>query len=206
MIFMSKPNKSKAKIFVVSGSVGAGKDTILRAIYRRRSDLYWAKTTTTRQPRPGETQGNPYYFISKSAFQDLIAQDKLFEYENVYADHYFGMTKSEIKQALKQDQNIIWQIDYRGYNTIKRKYKNLFQDRLVSIFILPPSIKVAEQRIRQRSQLPEKIIKERLELAKKEIQAGQDYDYTVINKQGRLNLAIDDILAIIDQETGIETR
>ncbi|MBD3245125.1 MAG: guanylate kinase [Candidatus Moranbacteria bacterium] len=184
------------KIFIISGSVGAGKDTILRQLKQKRDDLYWAITTTSRKPRSGEIEGQSYYFISPEKFRELINRDAFFEYENVYADKYFGMTRKEINKALQENKNIIWQIDYRGYNTIKDKLGG----RIVSIFILPPSLEIAKKRIQKRSRENKAFIEERLELAKKEIEASKNYDYRVINKEDQLDKAVEEILKIIDKE------
>jgi guanylate kinase len=187
------------KIFFISGSVGAGKDSVLKGLRKADPTLHWAITTTTRKKRKGEKEGEPYYFMSEKDFFNLIKKDGFFEYENVYSDKYFGMTKKEIKEALKKKKNIIWQIDYRGYNNVKKKFP---KDQTVSIFILPPSQTIAKERIIKRAggESPE-IIKERFELAKREIKASNNYDYQVINEENKLKETIQKVIAIIKKET-----
>lgn len=187
----------KPKIFIISGSAGAGKDSVIKKIKESRSDLRWAITTTSKQPRDDETQGNPYYYISKKEFQRLIQEDGFLEYENVYGDNFFGMTRIEIQKALDSKHNIIWQMDYRGM----RKVKPLFPDSIITIFILPPSLEIAKTRIEKRSNVSPEFVQERLELAKKEIEASKEYDYAVVNEEGRLEETVDKVIAIIDKHS-----
>ena len=189
-------NNENPKIFVISGSAGAGKDSVLAAIQEKNLNLYWAITTTSKEPRKDESRGKPYYFISKEEFQELIRQDGFLEYENVYDDKYFGMTREEIEKALESGKNILWQLDYRGY----RKIKKIFPGQTISIFILPPSLEIAEKRIRNRSTIDEDFIKERLELSKKEFKASKEYDYAIINEEGKLDETIEKVLEIIKKE------
>ena len=185
----------KPLIFIISGSAGAGKDSVIKGIKARRQDLLWAITTTSKQPREDESQGNPYYFITKEEFLQLVRDDGFFEYENVYGDNYYGMTKKEINSALDSGKNIIWQMDYRGY----RKVRLILPHQIRSIFILPPSLEIAEKRIRKRGSIDEAFVEERLELAKKEIAASSEYDYTVVNEENCLPETVAKVLAIIDE-------
>ncbi|MEA3273654.1 MAG: guanylate kinase [Patescibacteria group bacterium] len=187
----------KSKIFLISGSAGAGKDSVLK-ILKRNTDLYCVITTTNRKPRKTERQGNPYYFISGEEYAELIKKNGFLEYENVYSNYYFGVTKQEIEKAFKTGKPIIWQIDYRGLRNIIK----MFPNQVVSIFILPPSLKIARQRMNKRQGDSSTIIEERLELAKKEIVASKEYDYTVVNKENKLAETIAEVLQIINQETG----
>ena len=190
----------KPTIFIISGSAGAGKDSVIRKIKERRQDLRWAITTTSKQPRGDESQGNPYYFITKKEFQNLVNKDGFFEYENVYGDNFFGMTKTEIHEALHCGKNIIWQMDYRGM----RKIKHLFPGSLVTIFILPPSLEIAKTRIEKRSNVTAEFVSERLELAKEEIAASTEYDYAIVNEEDRLDETVDKVLAIIDKHSACQ--
>jgi guanylate kinase len=184
------------KIFLISGSAGAGKDSVLK-ILKRKDNFYFVTTTTTRKPRKGESQGNPYYFISKNDFLKTIEEDGFLEYKNVYSDYYFGVTKKEIEKAFQSNKNIIWQIDYRGF----KKIVKIFPQQTISIFILPPSLKIAKQRLEKRKGDSQKIIKERLALAKKEIKASKKYNYIVVNKEGKLKETLTKILDIINKES-----
>jgi len=190
-----KPNINP-KIFLISGSAGAGKDSVLRVL-KRKKDLYYVITTTTRAPRKEEGQGNPYYFIPKEKFLELINTEGLLEYENVYSDHYYGVTKREVENAFNSNKPIIWQIEYRGFRNIIK----MFPGQVVSIFILPPSLKIARQRMEKRKGDSPTIIEERLELAKKEIVASKEYDHTIVNKENKLDETVTEVLQIINQET-----
>lgn len=191
----------KPKIFIISGSAGAGKDSVIRLIKEKRKDLHWVITTTSKQPREDESQGNPYYFITKEEFLNLVENNGFFEYENVYGDNYYGMTKKEIESACASGKNIIWQIDYRGH----RKIRKILADQIVSIFILPPSLEIAEKRIRSRSNIDEEFVRERLELAKKEIAAASEYDYTVVNEENRLEETVKRVEEIIDENLKVNS-
>ncbi len=184
------------KIFLISGSAGAGKDSVLK-ILKKRGDFYFVITTTTRMPRKKESQGDPYYFIAKNNFLELIKKNGFLEYENVYSDYYFGVTKKEIEKAFQSDKNIIWQIDYRGSKNIMK----MFPTQTVSIFILPPSLEIAKKRMENRRGDSKKIIEERLKLAKTEIEASKKYDYRVINEEGELEGTVSKILNIIQKES-----
>ena len=190
-----KPNINP-KIFLISGSAGAGKDSVLRVL-KRKKDLYYVITTTTRGPRKEESQGNPYYFIPKDKFLELINTGGLLEYENVYSNHYYGVTKKEVENAFNSNKPIIWQIEYRGFRNIIK----MFPGQVVSIFILPPSLKIARQRMERRKGDSPTIIEERLELAKKEIVASKEYDHTIVNKENKLDETVTEVLQIINQET-----
>jgi guanylate kinase len=185
------------RIFIFSGTVGAGKDSVLEAIRKKRKDLYWAITTTSKQPREDESQGHPYYFISKEKFLKMVSENEFLEYQNVYGEKYYGMTKTEIELALKKGKDIIWQIDYRGHRTIRK----IFPKEITSIFILPPSLTIAKERILRRSQVSAEFVQERLALAKKEIKASVEYDYQIVNHEGKLKETVEEVLKIIKKNS-----
>lgn len=182
-------------IFIISGPSGAGEDSIIKEL-EKRMNVRTIVTTTTRDMRPGESDGNPYHFISKEDFETLIKEDGLVEWAQQYNGQYYGVTKKEFEDITAEGKIGLWKIEYKGVQTAKEKFPNI-----TAIFIMAESLEVLEERIRRRSDVTEEYINERMEYTKEWLKHTEIYDYQVINRQNKLFDAVDDIENIIKDHT-----
>lgn len=182
----------KGLLIVVSSPSGGGKGTILKALFERNSNLKMSVSATTRAPRPGEQNGVHYYFISKEEFQQNVDNNAMLEYAQ-YCGNYYGTPKAPIEAWLNAGYDVVLEIEVQGGRQIKAVAPDC-----VSLFILPPSLEVLEQRLRGRGTEANEIIERRLAEAKNEISALPDYDYVILNDT--VNQAVLDIETIITAE------
>lgn len=182
---------NKGMLIVVSGPSGCGKGTVLAEILK--SDrIFYSVSATTRSPRPGETDGVNYYFLTKEKFEKLIEEDGMLEYAS-YCGNYYGTPKKPVEDMLEQGKHVILEIEVQGAMKVMEKCPEA-----VFVFILPPSLKELERRLNKRGTEAEDVIKKRLSEAAGEISQAHKYDYAVIN--GELEKAVDDLKAIIRAE------
>lgn len=182
---------NKGMLIVVSGPSGCGKGTVLAEILK--SDrIFYSVSATTRSPRPGETDGVNYYFLTKEKFEKLIEEDGMLEYAS-YCGNYYGTPKKPVEDMLEQGKHVILEIEVQGAMKVMEKCPEA-----VFVFILPPSLKELERRLNKRGTEAEDVIKKRLSEAAGEIKQAYKYKYTVIN--GELEKAVDDLKAIIRAE------
>lgn len=165
---------SKGHLIVISGSSGVGKSTVLKRVLAARDDLQFSVSATSRPPRPDETNGVQYYFVSREAFQQMIEQGAFVEHD-YHMDNYYGTLKSEIINKTK-DGNLILDVEPVGAMRVREIYPEA-----TLIYIAPPSLETLEQRIRMRNDTPEEQIKIRRERAAWENAQKDKYDYVVIN-------------------------
>jgi len=163
-------------ILVLSGPSGAGKSTIINAASKEIGDFYFSVSTTTRAPREGEVDGEDYYFVSKEEFEKGIKRGDFLEYAKVH-DNYYGTSLIPVKKALEEGKLVIFDIDVQGHRLVKEA----MGDIVVSAFITPPSLKELENRLKSRGSDDIEIINKRLENAKEEIKAINEYDFVIVN-------------------------
>ncbi|MEK7580298.1 MAG: guanylate kinase [Patescibacteria group bacterium] len=184
-----------AKLFILSGPSGAGKDTVLAGLKKENFDFDWVTTTTTRPMRDGESEGRPYHFGSREDFEKMIRNNELLEWANVYGNYYGSQTK-DVENLLKTSKKpIIFKTDYQGARTIKQK----FPEAQV-IFLTPPSLEVLERWLRDRAQDSEEAIQKRLAEAKKEMGTLDEWDHIVISQDGMILEAVNRVKEIISKE------
>lgn len=177
-------------LFIISGPSGAGEDSIIDGL-KKILPIERVITSTTRQMRPGETSGNPYYFINRGDFMKLIEEKKLFEYAEEYNGNYYGVAHSEINRVKTSGKIGIWKIEYKGVMTAKK-----LMPGITAIFINAP-LEILEKRIRSRSNITEKFARERLKYTKQWLKHLDIYDYIVENQEGELNKTINNVAEII---------
>lgn len=187
---------NKNNIFIISGPSGAGEDSIIDGL-EKLLPIERVITTTTRQMRPGEKVGKPYYFISHDNFIKLIEEKKLFEYAQEYNNNYYGVTGEEINRVKASGRIGLWKIEYKGVITAKK----LMPD-IIAIFINAP-LKTLENRIRRRGNVTEEFIKERLAYTKKWLKHLDIYDYIIENKEGKIDQTIKQVSEIIKRTANL---
>lgn len=180
-----------ATLFIITGPSGAGKDSVIEAVAEAGQVFSGIITTTSRSIRIGEEQHQSYHFISRQEFQQKIDLGEMVEWAEVYGNLY-GSTKLEVDQALKQEGAVIVKVDPQGARTFKKLYPEA-----VTIFIMPPSFEFLEKRLINRATDKPEIIKQRLELAKKELQNLLDWDFLVVNDEGKLQDAAREMVDIM---------
>ena len=169
---------TKGKLIIISAPSGCGKSTIIGDIMDRGDlDLQFSVSATNRQPRPGETDGVNYHFLSDQQFKDLIAEGAFVEYEQVYPGRFYGTLRSEIQNRVNEGHNVILDIDVKGGVNVKKQ----FGDAAMSIFIAPPSISELRWRLKKRGSESDADIDERVGRAEFELNFRKDYDHVVVN-------------------------
>jgi len=166
----------KGAILVLSGPSGAGKSTIINAASDEIGEYYFSISTTTRASRVGEENAKDYFFVSKESFEEDIKAGNFLEYAEVHGN-YYGTSLKPVREALEEGKLVIFDIDVQGHRLVRAK----MNDITTSAFITPPTLKALETRLRARSTDDESVIVKRIENAKGEIQALDEYDFTIIN-------------------------
>ncbi len=162
-------------LITFSGPSGSGKDTVLRQLIANREDVKVSVSMTTRKKRNGEIDGKDYYFVDKEYFKKKISENKMLEYAE-YADNFYGTPKDPVDEMLKEGKAVILEIEVQG----AEKIRNIYPD-VISIFLMPPSVRVLEERLRGRNSEDEETINHRLVIAREEIRRASEYDYIVVN-------------------------
>ncbi len=178
---MSNINNSFSRrglMLVLSSPSGAGKTTISRAMLERDPDLTMSVSATTRQIRPGEVDGEDYFFVTEEKFEQMISQGELLEHAKVFGNFY-GTPKKPVEEALLNGRDILFDIDWQGTQQLADN-ENAKKD-LVSVFILPPNIMELEKRLRARAQDPALIVQQRMAKAADEMSHYREYKYVIVN-------------------------
>jgi guanylate kinase len=162
-------------LYIISAPSGAGKTSLVKQLVKNTANLTVSISHTTRQMRPGEAHGRDYYFVSVAEFQAMLAQQAFLEHAQVF-DNFYGTAQQTVQDNLNQGLDVILEIDWQGAKQIKQ----LLPDS-IAIFILPPSIAVLEQRLRNRGQDDEQVIARRMRDAVAEMSHYAEFDYLVVN-------------------------
>jgi guanylate kinase len=163
-------------VFIISAPSGSGKSTLVHRLLSTVPNLAFSISYTTRQPRPSETQGVDYIFISRKDFEDRLSHGEFLEYAEVFGN-YYGTNRETFESATHQGKDLVLDIDVQGARQLK-----VAIPQAISIFVLPPSKDVLEQRLRSRSQDSEEVIQRRLRGAAEEVQNYTQYDFVLINR------------------------
>ena len=186
---------TRSLLIVLSGPSGAGKDAVLTRMKELGYPLLeYITTVTTRPRRASERDDIDYHFISVERFQEMISRKELLEWANVYGNWY-GVPKEAVKQALDKGRDVIVKVDVQGAATIKK-----ILPEAVFIFLIPPSREELTIRLKQRHTESAFNLALRLKTAEEEIKKLPLFDYVVLNKQDKIDLAVSDIKAIITAE------
>lgn len=181
-------------LFVLSAPSGTGKDSVITAAKEQGMDFFVVPSVTTRAPRPGESEGNPYHFISQEEFEQMVRNDELIEFARVHGNLY-GQPRSLIREHLNAGQDVLLKIDVKGAATVRGKVPEA-----IFIFLVPESLEVLASRLVHRNTETAEELARRLEDARAELAEQHRYDYVIVNRQGRLQEAVEQLWAIITAE------
>src|ERR1035438_8326356 len=185
-------------VFIVSAPSGSGKSTLVARLLATVPELMFSVSYTTRKPRGQEVDGESYHFVSREAFEAMLARDEFLEWAQVFGN-YYGTHRGILESARTLQRDLVLDIDVQGARQLKAKIPGA-----VTIFILAPSREVLEQRLRARSEDRDDVIARRLKEAAEEIRKYEDYDYVLINRE--LAEAEATLSAIVRAERARRTR
>ncbi len=166
---------SSGKLMILTGPSGVGKGTLMRTLLQRHPELYYSVSATTRAPRSGESDGINYYFVSRTRFEQLVANGEFLEWAE-FAGNYYGTPRQPVLEKVNSGKTVLLEIELDGARQVRTSFP-----QAISIFILPPSLGELEKRIRSRNQDSEDAIARRLILAQDEIKAADEFDIQIVN-------------------------
>ncbi len=179
----------RGDLFVISAPSGAGKTTLCTRLLDELSGLEFSISHTTRSPRPNEVHGKDYFFVSEDEFQRLVKEDAFLEWARVHGNFY-GTSKEQVISKLSKGIDVILDIDVQGARQVKERFPGA-----ITIFILPPSWEVLEERLKSRGSEDKEKLRIRLQNALKELEEVTSYEYVVIND--KLDVALQELKSII---------
>ncbi|MGF1629550.1 MAG: guanylate kinase [Kiloniellaceae bacterium] len=185
--------KRRGFMLVLSSPSGAGKTTISRRLLNTDDNLSLSISATTRPPRPGEAEGQDYFFVGKERFDEMVAGGELLEHALVFGNNY-GTPRAPVEKALETGSDVLFDIDWQGTQQLREAAR----EDLVSVFILPPTTAELERRLHARAQDSEAVVRGRMAKAADEMSHWAEYDYIVINDD--LEKSIDQVEAILTAE------
>ena len=185
--------EKKGMMFVLSSPSGTGKTTLTKKLAENNKNFAISISHTTRKPRPNEINGKDYYFVSKKEFEDLLKENNFFEYANIF-DNWYGTLKKPVLEILSRAKDVLFDIDWQGTKQLN-KIENL---SLVTFFILPPNLKALKERLLNRHEGQEQLVKKRMNKFNEEVSHWNEYNYVVVNDD--LDKCYDKILSIMMSE------
>lgn len=165
------------KVIIVSAPSGAGKTSIVKHVLQFLPELRFSTSATTRKMREGEVNGQDYHFLTVDDFKKGIERDDFLEWEEVYANQFYGTLKSEIERIWNEGKTVIFDVDVKGGLNIK----NYFGDNALAIFVEPPTIEELENRLRKRGTETEESLRKRVEKAEYELSFAPKFDRVILN-------------------------
>lgn len=182
------------KLFILSAPSGAGKSSLARALVRKMPNLALSISHTTRPPRPGEQHGVHYYFVAPAEFQSMAQDGYFLEHAQVFGNHY-GTARQAVEELLARGKRVVFDIDWQGARRIKA-----LMPEAKSVFILPPSRAVLEQRLCNRGQDAQEVIARRMQAATAEMRHYREFDHVIVNDD--FDAALADLQAIVSGASG----
>lgn len=186
---MNKPDRPHS-LFVIAAPSGGGKTSLINGLLKRDAGLALSISHTTRRPRPGETDGQHYHFVSELEFTRMIEDGDFLEHARVF-DHLYGTNRKSIAAQLGQGRDVILDIDWQGAHQVRAEFPGS-----CLIFIIPPSLESLHERLTRRGQDSEAVIQRRMRDARSEISHWAEFDHLVVNDN--FDAALEELLAIIN--------
>jgi len=195
---MSSEQQPRGLLFIVSAPSGAGKTTLVERLVEQTPRLKMSRSYTSRPSRQGETDGVDYNFVERSRFEAMAARSEFLEWADVFGNLY-GTAVADTEQLLASGDDVVLVIDVQGARQVRKRGLPA-----TSIFVMPPSFAVLEQRLRGRSKDTEPAIQRRLQVAREEVASFREYDYIVVNDE--LTAAVDRLRSIVIAERAKQSR
>ena len=184
----------KGILVILSSPSGAGKTSIARALVEGNENFLFSISATTRKSRPGEVNGREYHFLTVDEFRKKISNGQFLEHAKVFGNLY-GTPLQAVKDSISKGKNLIFDVDWQGGKQIRTSSLSKF---VVSIFILPPSIKELHERLMKRAQDSSEIVKDRMRKSIDEIMHWKEYDYVIVNRD--FDKTLNEVKSIIVSE------
>ncbi len=191
---MTNKSRNIGHLYIVAAPSGAGKTSLVNALVESNLDIDVSISYTTRLKRPGEIDGEHYYFVEKDVFQEMINQGQFLEYAQVF-DSYYGTSQQKVDQKLKSGTDLILEIDWQGAQQVRKSFQFAVDQQCTGIFILPPSKRALSDRLHARGQDSEDTIARRMQDAVNEISHYAEFDYLLVNDD--FDRALLDLKAVI---------
>ncbi len=182
----------RGNLYIIAGCSGVGKGTLIKLFLEKNPNIKLSVSATTRKPREGEIDGVNYFFVSKEEFEREVKNNEFLEWAE-FSGNFYGTKKSFVEKTLTKGTDLILEIEVQGAKQVKDK-----MPEAISIFIMPPSIQELEARLRGRHTESEEAIQKRLEQVSREIEAGKNFDYKIVND--KIEVALEDMQKIFDSE------
>ena len=163
-------------LYILSSPSGAGKTTLARSLIASDGHIAMSVSVTTRKPRPGEVDGHDYVFVDHARFEAMRDKGELLEWARVF-DNFYGTPKAPVTAAIEKGQDVLFDIDWQGAQQLSEKMAG----DVVRVFVLPPSGRVLEDRLKSRAQDPPEVVARRMAAASAEISHWAEYDYVLVN-------------------------
>ncbi|MEM6395228.1 MAG: guanylate kinase [Bacteroidota bacterium] len=195
---MSSDTPATGRLLIFTAPSGAGKTTIVHHLLDRFPQLAFSVSATTRPPRPGEVNGEDYYFLSQQEFDQAIANDHFAEWEEVYPGRRYGTLKSEIERLWQLDKIIIFDIEVKGATNLKKA----FPENSLAVFVQPPSPDILFERLRKRATEDKESLRVRIARAALELTYAESFDHIMVNDDLETTLqdAEEIVAGILDNE------
>lgn len=193
---MNSDESKEGKLILILGSSGSGKGTVLSALRKNHSEIVFPVSCTTRQPRPGEKDGEVYHFITKEEFKRKIEAGEFLEWAVVHGDNYYGTLKSEILKPLEEGKIVLREVDVQGLRSIRDLVP---AQKLCSIFLTVENWDTLQRRILKRSQLPAEEIEKRRQSFLKEKEWEEECDIVINSIEGEIEKLIGDVEVAIEK-------
>ena len=188
------PASRRGLLLILSSPSGAGKSTLARRLMQWDATMRFSVSATTRAPRPGEVDGEHYFFRSRADFESMVAAGEMLEHAEVFGNFY-GSPKGPVEQAMREGRDTLFDIDWQGGQQIRNSA--LGRD-VVSVFVLPPSIAELDRRLRSRGQDSDEVIAGRMAKSQAEISHWAEYDYVIVNTD--IDKAFQELITILEAE------
>ena len=181
----------KGNLYIIAGCSGVGKGTLIKLFLEKNPNIKLSISATTRSPREGEQEGVNYFFVSPEEFKTSVENNEFLEWAE-FSGNYYGTKKSFVEKTLEKGIDLILEIEVQGAKQVKEK-----MPEAISIFIMPPSLEELETRLRGRHTETEDAIQKRLNQVAREIEAGKNFDYKIVND--KLETALENMQKIFSE-------